>query len=129
MVAIDGTGYFSSTNIHCENCLEKKSSDETDSLDDIETAAMVGADSIYVMLLNRRGKIRKIDAIDVSSSGKAFTPTVIEGIQLTHRSDMSLAEAMQDTERCERVELGTNEQSLMLPPYSITRLKLSHPKR
>jgi hypothetical protein len=27
LVAIDGTGYFSSTNIHCENCLEKKSSD------------------------------------------------------------------------------------------------------
>ena len=103
-------------------------SDDTDSLSDIETVAMMGADNIYVMLLNRQGKIRKIDRIDVASAGKAFTPGLIEGVQLTHRSDMTLADAMQDTERCERVELDTNQQSLTLPPYSITRLKLTRPK-
>lgn len=103
------------------------SSNQTDSLSDIETAAMAGTNNIYVILLNRKDKVRKIDAITIASSGKTLTPTVIEGVQLTHRSDMTLAEAMQTTERCERVELKTNKESLTLQPYSITRLKLTRP--
>jgi hypothetical protein len=53
---------------------------------------------------------------------------LLEALQLTHRSDMDLGDAMQDTERCERIELDTDQQSLMLPPYSITRLKLEGPR-
>ncbi len=86
------------------------------------------ADNIYVMLLNRQSKVHQIGAIDVAFDGKAFTPNLIEGVQLTHRSDMALAEAMQNTDRCVRVELKTDQRSLTLPPYSITRSKLTVPK-
>jgi hypothetical protein len=98
---------------------------QADSLDDIEAVAMTGTDNTYVMLLNRQSKVRTIGKIDLTSSGKASTPTLLEALQLTHRSDMDLAKAMQDTQRCERVELETNQQSFTLPPYSITRLKLA----
>ena len=94
--------------------------------DDIEAVAMTGTDNTYVMLLNRQSKDRTIDAIGVASSGETVAPTLLEAVQLTHRSDMDLADAMQDTERCERVELDVEQQSLTLPPYSITRLKLVH---
>lgn len=86
---------------------------------------MTGAGNTYVMLLNRQSEARKIDAIDVASSGKTVVPKLLEAVQLTHRSDKELADAMQDTERYERVELDVEEQSLILPAYSITRLKLT----
>jgi hypothetical protein len=95
--------------------------------DDLEAAAMVGADDTYVMLINRGGVERKLDAIDVASSGKTVAPKLLEAVQLMHRSDMDLADAMQDTERCERVELDVNQATLTLPPYSITRLNLPLP--
>lgn len=98
-----------------------------DPLGDVETVAMTGADNTYVMLLNRKIEERKIATIKIASSGKTSTPTLLEAVQLTHRSDVALADAMQDTERCDRVELDINQQSLTLPPYSITRLKLTRP--
>ncbi|TWT81490.1 hypothetical protein CA13_29430 [Planctomycetes bacterium CA13] len=98
--------------------------DGKNTLNDIEAVAMAGADNTYVILLNRQGKIRKINTIRITSSDKASTLTLLEAVQLTHRSDMDLDDAMQDTERCERVELGST-QPLTLPPYSITRLKMA----
>jgi hypothetical protein len=103
--------------------------DKKDSHNDIEAVAMTGQDSTYVMLLNRQSKTRTIDTMKISSSGKASAPTLVEVVQLTHRSDIALADAMQNTERCERVELETNQPSLTLQPYSITRLKLPNPSR
>lgn len=96
----------------------------TDSLNDIEVVAMVGPESTYVMLVNRQDKIRKINTINITSSGNASTPTLLEAIQLAHRSDMPLADAMQNTERCERVELDPT-LPLTLSPFSITRIRLT----
>ena len=104
-----------------------KSKDNSDSFYDLEVAAMAGRDNVYVLLANRAGEVRKIDRFDFGARN-VFKPAVLEGVQLTHRTDMALGEAMQDTERCERVELDVNDESLTLPPYSITRLKLSLPK-
>ncbi|MDA7932199.1 hypothetical protein N9B53_00110 [Mariniblastus sp.] len=103
-------------------------SDGKGALSDIEAVAMAGTDSTYVMLINRQGKACKINQISISYSGKTSTPTLLEAIQLSHRSDMALAEAMQNTKRCERVELNIKNQPLTLAPYSITRLKLSRPE-
>jgi hypothetical protein len=50
------------------------------------------------------------------------------GVQLLHRTDMPLEQAMQDTERCERVQLSPAQlESVTLPPYSITRLEINGP--
>lgn len=73
------------------------------------------------------GEQRKIDAIDVAYSGKTVTPQLLEAVQLTHRSDMDLADAMQNTKRCQRMELDASQQPISLQPYSITRVKLARP--
>lgn len=98
---------------------------EKDLLSEIETAAMVGEDCTYVLLLNRKGNARSIDIKAIAYSGKASSPKLLEAVQLKHRSDMPLAKAMQNTKRCDRVELDVEKQPLTLAPYSITRLKLS----
>ncbi len=58
---------------------------------------------------------------------KAFRSRLLDVVQLTHRIDLDLGEAMQNTERYERVELDVNQETLTLPPDSITRLKLTIP--
>jgi hypothetical protein len=83
-------------------------------VDDIELVTLVGRARGYAILLNR------------GDANYALTPpaAMSAGTQLTHRTDMTLSEAMQDTRRCEKDELRMHDSNpVILPPYSITRLE------
>lgn len=84
---------------------------------------MIGGGCTYVVLINRQDKPRTIDAIEITSSGKTVAPTLQEAVQVIHRSDMDLADAMQNTKRCERVEMVIKNQPLTMAPYSITPVR------
>ena len=91
---------------------------------DIESAALVGEDTAYVILINKHGQRHTVEAPTLIRSGKAIQANLTTAVQLTHRADMPLSEAMQDTERCERVELPASQIGpIDLPPYCITRLE------
>jgi len=98
----------------------------TPAVPDIEAAAFIGADSGYVVIINKRADQYSLSKLDRVFPGKAsFTG----GMQLTHRTDMPLEKAMQDMERCERVKLSRPVSgSVNLPPYSITRLEFAFSK-
>jgi hypothetical protein len=94
--------------------------------DDVEAAALIGQDRAYVLLINKHAGEYSIDGVTTTRSGKTDRAKLASAVQLTHRADMPLSEAMQDTERCERVELSASQLSPMrLPPYSITRLEFT----
>jgi hypothetical protein len=84
---------------------------------DIEAIAFKGKEKAYLMIVNKYGNEHTLDKVSASATCSA-------GVQLLHRTDMPLEQAMQNTERCERVELSADQlSSVNLPPYSITRLE------
>jgi hypothetical protein len=79
--------------------------DHTETLADIEAAALIGSRKGYVMLVNKHASEYRIDGLTALSLGKMTKPKFSGAVQLVHRTDMPIAKAMQDVERCERVEL------------------------
>lgn len=92
--------------------------------EDLESVAILGQNRAYILLINRHADAYTIDGASVTSSGSPVAIVPDRAVQLTHRTDMPLADAMQDTERCEHVEIPiASGTTLTLPPYSITRLE------
>ncbi|TWU33244.1 hypothetical protein Poly41_49960 [Novipirellula artificiosorum] len=92
--------------------------------EDLESIALVGEDRVHVLVINRHDNQYTVEQVAMTDTERKLGFRLTGGIQLTHRADRSLAEAMQDTERCERVEISaSNGDSITLPAYSITRLE------
>jgi hypothetical protein len=93
---------------------------------DLEAIAFKGNERTYLMLINKHGREHTLDRVSLRSAGEASTARISAGVQLFHRADMPLEQAMQNTERCERIQLTAAQlETLILPPYSITRLELN----
>lgn len=94
--------------------------------DAIESAALIGEETAYVILINRSGQEHIIENPTFVRSGEVVDSDLTEAVQLSHRSDMPLRDAMQNTERSDYVERTTSQlRPIHLPSYSITRLKLT----
>ena len=85
---------------------------------------LLGKDRGCILLINRRANRYTIDQIDMIDSNESVAFVLTGAVQLTHRTDLSLSAAMQDTERCERIEIPAEQAgSLTLPAYSFTRME------
>ena len=102
--------------IRSSNAVVSSTITSDNNADEVEVVTLVGSEKGYGILLNRCGE----------SYALTLPKTVTAGVQLTHRTDMPLIQAMQDTHRCEKTELQLSDSHpVILPPYSITRLEFA----
>ncbi|QDV63984.1 hypothetical protein [Crateriforma conspicua] len=92
--------------------------------DDVDATVMMKDSAGYLIIANRLGNVYKIKQPVVMANNNVVR--LKDVLQLSHLDGQPLAVSAQNLERCESTTwIAKPNQSIVLPPYSITRIKFS----
>ena len=90
---------------------------------DVDATVLMKGSAGYLIIANRLGKAYRIETPVVKTGKRSLRLTNV--VQLTHVEGLPQAKAAENIERCEKKEWSAEpKQSIVLPPYSISRIKI-----
>lgn len=91
--------------------------------DDIDATALMKSSGGYLIVANRLGKTCSIEKPTIEFAQQNLA--IHDIVQLTHLTDTPLTDAVRNLDRCAEQQWRPRlNEPIVLPPYSITRLKL-----